>query len=294
MTITLHNTLGEATSLYLGGQALVPDTVGAAAGGTATYTFTASRPGTYLYEAGLTTNHQHQVAMGLYGALVVHSATAGEAYDAPRRLRHRAGPGPRRDRPGTQHLRPTPAHFDMRDFAPRSRSSTARSHPSTDADRRPAPGRTSCCAGSTPAPCTTRWRSSGPTSGSSASTATGSPRPAADISRRVGRRDLRAGADRRRDRHRPDDRADRRLAVYDASLTLHNTNAAGAGGMLTFLDVTGAGGARPTPPARRRRTRATSTADGTIAATVSDAATGGGNVAAAECASTRRTRPPSR
>ena len=42
--VTLHNGLTEATSLLFQGQAMVPDTTGAAAGGTKTYTFTATQP----------------------------------------------------------------------------------------------------------------------------------------------------------------------------------------------------------------------------------------------------------
>lgn len=81
--VTLHNQLPEATSLLFQGQEMTPDTVGAAPNGTASYSFTASRSGTFLYEAGLTPNGQHQVAMGLYGALVVYPPTAGQAYDSP-------------------------------------------------------------------------------------------------------------------------------------------------------------------------------------------------------------------
>ena len=44
-----------------------------------TYTFTASKPGTFLYEAG-GLDAPRQVAMGLYGSLVVQSSTAGQAY----------------------------------------------------------------------------------------------------------------------------------------------------------------------------------------------------------------------
>ena len=84
VTVVLHNSLPEATSLLFQGQTLVPDRVGApATGGTATYTFTASEPGTYLYEAGLTANAQHQVALGMYGALIVRPSTTGQAYDSP-------------------------------------------------------------------------------------------------------------------------------------------------------------------------------------------------------------------
>ena len=60
-------------------------------GGTVTYSFTASRPGTFLYESGggqatggstFYTNSQIQVRMGLFGALVVRpSSGANFAYD---------------------------------------------------------------------------------------------------------------------------------------------------------------------------------------------------------------------
>lgn len=69
--VTLYNNLTETTSLLFQGQDMIPDTAGVAGGESKQYTFTASRPGTFLYEAGLVPGSQHQVAMGLYGALVV-------------------------------------------------------------------------------------------------------------------------------------------------------------------------------------------------------------------------------
>ena len=66
VTITLNNELGEATGLLFQGQQMVPDRTGAPAGGTTTYTFTADHAGTFLYEAALLPNAQHQVAMGLF------------------------------------------------------------------------------------------------------------------------------------------------------------------------------------------------------------------------------------
>lgn len=80
--VTLHNTLAQASALAFPGQALAPDLVGAPSGGIKTYSFVASQPGTFLYEAGLTSNGARQVAMGLYGALIVRPATAGQAYDS--------------------------------------------------------------------------------------------------------------------------------------------------------------------------------------------------------------------
>lgn len=80
VTIHLHNTLPEPTSIVFPGQEGVTASDGtdglftneAAAGGDATYTFTASSPGTYIYESG--TDPSKQVEMGLYGALVVRPA----------------------------------------------------------------------------------------------------------------------------------------------------------------------------------------------------------------------------
>ena len=73
VTVNLQNNLSEPLSIVFPGQALIPNAVVAPAGGSSSYTFTASNPGTYLYEAG--TNTAVQVAMGLYGALIVRPAT---------------------------------------------------------------------------------------------------------------------------------------------------------------------------------------------------------------------------
>jgi FtsP/CotA-like multicopper oxidase with cupredoxin domain len=78
VTVNLTNALPEATGLLFQGQTgLVPDTSGAAASvGTKTYSFTATAPGTFLYQAAPLRNAEHQVAMGLYGALIVRPAAA--------------------------------------------------------------------------------------------------------------------------------------------------------------------------------------------------------------------------
>lgn len=79
VSLTLHNTLDRNVSFMSAGLAMAPDTTGVAPGASKTYTFTPERPGTFLYESGV--DPQQQVQMGLYGALVVHPATAGQAYD---------------------------------------------------------------------------------------------------------------------------------------------------------------------------------------------------------------------
>lgn len=72
VNVTLHNdVISETVALAFPGQDLLPDLTGVASGGSMTYTFTASLPGTFSYEAGLTPNGTRQVAMGLYGMLIV-------------------------------------------------------------------------------------------------------------------------------------------------------------------------------------------------------------------------------
>jgi hypothetical protein len=79
VTVNLENSLSKKTGLLFQGQSMVPDTMGAdaaivSANGAKSYTFTASTPGTFLYEAAPLSNAEHQVAMGLSGALIVRPA----------------------------------------------------------------------------------------------------------------------------------------------------------------------------------------------------------------------------
>ncbi len=80
VTINLENyNVPENVSLVFPGQPLFPDLVGVGAGSSTSYTFTASAPGTFLYESGV--NAHIQVPMGLYGALIVRPG-ANQAYGA--------------------------------------------------------------------------------------------------------------------------------------------------------------------------------------------------------------------
>ncbi|HKC27345.1 MAG TPA: multicopper oxidase domain-containing protein, partial [Jatrophihabitans sp.] len=91
VTVILHNTLSEPTSIVFPGQTGVKANGNAAqpqfdgggslvsmvqaadaTGGSVTYTFTAGSPGSYLYESGTDVNKQ--VQMGLYGAMIVRPA----------------------------------------------------------------------------------------------------------------------------------------------------------------------------------------------------------------------------
>ena len=98
LTINLTNTLGVETSLVIPGQAM-PDgsapvfftdghgndrvrsfTTEAPAGGIATYTWSAFKPGTYAYHSGTQPSLQSQ--MGMYGAAIKDFAV-GQAYECP-------------------------------------------------------------------------------------------------------------------------------------------------------------------------------------------------------------------
>jgi len=91
VTINLTNNLAEPVSMVFPGQTGVTATGGspgllateaAPGGGTVSYSFTASQPGTFLYESG--TDIHKQVQMGLAGALVVRPALgASFAYNDP-------------------------------------------------------------------------------------------------------------------------------------------------------------------------------------------------------------------
>jgi len=88
--IQLHNNLPEPTSIVFPGQDAPVTAIGgspglftneAAGSNDVTYTFTAAKPGTYLYESG--SNVSKQVEMGLYGALIIRpSAGNNLAYGA--------------------------------------------------------------------------------------------------------------------------------------------------------------------------------------------------------------------
>jgi FtsP/CotA-like multicopper oxidase with cupredoxin domain len=89
--IVLRNTLAEDTSIVFPGQEGVKadgvaagpqfdashrltslTNVATSGGGNVTYTFTAGKPGTYLYESG--SDQAKQIQMGLFGALIVRSS----------------------------------------------------------------------------------------------------------------------------------------------------------------------------------------------------------------------------
>ena len=92
VTINVTNALptGHAITFEIPGVSFAPGPTDAAVGATVTRSFTVitspgdtdpahTKPGTYLYQSGGDAGRQE--AMGLYGALIVRSATALQAYD---------------------------------------------------------------------------------------------------------------------------------------------------------------------------------------------------------------------
>ncbi len=271
VTIRLHNQLAETTSLLFQGQDMIPDTTGVPPMETKVYSFTATRPGTYLYEAGLLPKAQHQPAMGLYGALVVRSATAGQAYDSAATafdsdavlLLSEIDPV----------LNGNPAAFDMRDFAPRYFLINGKAYPSTD----PIPG----AAGTK---VLLRYVNAGVQHHSMATLGLTQDLIAQDGNALLfpGKRVAETVAP-----GKTMDTivtlpatvsTDSRYAVYDGRLMLHNNGAPGFGGMLTFVTATGTSTGDTIGPA----TTAVVLTSTSVSATVSDVATGNSNVTAAE------------
>ncbi len=234
VTITLHNRLAERTGLLIQGQPMVPDLTGVATGGTTSYTFSADRPGTFLYEAAPLPNAQHQTAMGLYGALVVDPAAAGQAYSSADTSYDADDVLLLGELDPTLNNAATPSAFDMRNYKPRYFLVNGHAYPDTASISVP--------GGSTRL---LRYVNGGLTYHSMGVLGTGQTMIALD------------GAPLRDPRHYvaetigpgqtadalldvPDATSvDTELTVYDASLGLHNSNTGGVGGMLTSLQVAG-------------------------------------------------------
>ncbi|HEX2904061.1 MAG TPA: multicopper oxidase domain-containing protein [Jatrophihabitans sp.] len=122
VTITVHNGLAEPLALALPGQASVnegtgDDRTGAAVGGTKSYTFTASRPGSFLYEAGHTADGARQIAMGLAGGLIVLPAD-GTGYGSPATAYDDDAVLVMSEIDPALNSSPDPLSFDMRNYKP--------------------------------------------------------------------------------------------------------------------------------------------------------------------------------
>ncbi len=230
VTVNLHNGLTATTGLLLQGQAMVPDTTGVAGGGTKVYSFVATNPGTFLYQAAPLANAEHQVAMGLYGALVVHPTTAGRAYDDALTAFNDEAVLVLSEIDPALNNRANKTTFDMRNYAPKYFLINGKAYPDTAAiDMEPGGGNKLLL----------RYVNAGARHHSMGTLGLrqnfiakdGAQLPTAADS--VTAETLAAGQTGDALISVP---AAGRFAVYDASLDLRNSSAAGFGGMLTFVE----------------------------------------------------------
>jgi hypothetical protein len=234
VTVTLHNGLTEFTGVLFQGQGMVPDTTGAATGATTTYTFTATSPGTFLYEAALLTNAQHQAAMGLYGALIVRPATTGQAYADPATAFNDEAVLVLSELDPT--LAANPAAFDMRNYAPKYFLINGKAYPATDPIVSAAGNKVllryvnagiqhhSMAVLGLRQNFVAKDASLLPTLTHNVAAETLAPGQTADAIATIPAATTNGS----------------KFAVYDGSLMLHNNGAAGFGGMLTFINSSGA------------------------------------------------------
>ena len=284
VTVNLQNSLPEATGILFQGQSMVPDTTGAAAStGTKSYTFTATNPGTFLYQAALLPNAEHQVAMGLYGALIVRPTSAvdvvipGQAYVDPATAYGSESVLVLSEIDPLLNNSLNRAGFDMRNYAPKYFLINGKPHPNTDAILATSGGKLLL-----------RYVNAGAKHHSMAALGLRQNFVAKDASRlptwthNVAAETLAPGQTGDAIIDVPAAAAvGNRFAVYDASLALHNNTAnpaVGLGGMLAFVNVGAAG------PSTGAVTLSPNPADGTadviVSATVTSATTT--TVAAAE------------
>jgi FtsP/CotA-like multicopper oxidase with cupredoxin domain len=285
VTINLHNDLSVDTALLFQGQSMLPDLTGVSNGGTQSYTFTVDKPGTFLYEAGLAPGFQIQVAMGMYGAMVVRPAGApsqayassSSAFDSEEVL-------------VLSELDPTlnnsgnPTAFDIRRFSPKYYLINGKAYPDTDA--------LTVGAGST---VLLRYVNAGLQAHSMSTLGLsqkiiGQDGHANLYGRAVVAETIATGQTLDTLVSIPAT-AGAQYPVYDASLFLRNSDGTGSssglGGMLTMLNA-----GSVTPPADTAGPRATAlglspnpadgTVDVTVSASLSDVASGNSDIAAAE------------
>jgi len=282
--VTLHNVdIPEATSLLFQGQALIPDTGGVTSGGSTSYVFSADSAGTFLYEAGLIPGAQHQVAMGMYGALIVRPATAGQAYDDPSTAYDVEQVTVLSELDPALNSSGTPATFDMRNYLPQYFLINGKAFPDT-AEIAGNPGENVLM----------RYVNAGMQAHAMSTLGLSQTIIAQDgepytYSHKVVAETIATGQTLDTIITVPGSALENdQFVLYDANMLLHNTTAAGFGGMMTFLTV---GNGTPPPPADNGPTVSglglspnptDGSVDVTVSATVTDSGTTATDIQAAE------------
>jgi Multicopper oxidase len=241
--VRLHNDLPKATGLFFQGQSMTPDRTGAPAGGAKTYSFVA-KAGTTVYEAGLLPGAQYQPAMGLYGALIVRPAAAGQAYDgfansAVTTAYNHESPIVLSEIDPALNSKADPWTFDMRTYHPTYGLINGKA--GKDIDMLPFTAGTRellriVNAGIQPHSIGVLGLHQ---------SVVGNDGSEASAPRRLVAETIGSGQSSDAIVTIPASAGGSKLAIYDASLSLHNGGAAGIGGMVAFLDV--ASGGTPVP-----------------------------------------------
>jgi len=285
VTVNLTNDLGEDSALLFQGQDMIPDLTGATAnGGTKSYTFRACDPGTFLYEAGLLPNAQHQVAMGMYGALIVDPATAGQAYDNASTAYDGESVMVLSELDPVLNNNGSPATFDMRNYLPQYFLINGKAYPDTSPfSTDPGPGTTMLL----------RYVNAGlqahamSTLGLSQTIIAQDGQPYV-YSHNVVAETIATGQTLDTLITIPASALEGdQFVLYDANMLLHNTTAAGFGGMMASLAV-GTGTPPPSDPGPTVSGLSLSpnptdgSVDVTVSATVTDSGTNASNIQAAE------------
>ncbi|MCA9927089.1 MAG: multicopper oxidase domain-containing protein [Anaerolineales bacterium] len=280
--IVLHNEIGEDTALFVHGQNMIPDLTGVATGASKLYTITANQPGTYLYEAGLLPNAQHQVAMGLYGILIVRPTTAGQAYNDPVSAYDDEAVLLLSEIDPALNTSVDPSAFDMRDYKPTYWLINGQVYPDTQTIPTTAGNKVLL-----------RYVNAGLQHHTMSLMGLDQMLVAEDgyllpYQRSVVAETIMVGQTRDMIVDIPATTPDgSQIALYNSNMLLHNNNAAGFGGMMTFITTaTGPAGPDVVGPTTSAVTVTPSLTNGAIdvslTATVSDVATGNANVVAAE------------
>ncbi len=283
INLTLHNGLAEQTAMLFYSQDMPSDMVGAAPGGSTTYTFPAASPGTYLYEAGLLPNANHQVAMGMFGTLIVRPTTANQAYNSPATAYDDEAILVLSEIDPNLNNSLVPATFDLRDFNPTYRLINGKVYPQTDAIPTAAGNNVLLRivnAGLQPHTMSLLGASQ---------TLVGVDGNLTPYPRGLIAETLASGQTKDIIATIPGGAVPgSKFALYDGSLLLHNNNDAGYGGMMTFLTLAPGlpGGADIMGPTADTMAVSPSPTDGstgvTLTAVVSDVDTGNANIVLAE------------